>query len=70
MKDESGKTTYPGQLFSSRSDEFLARWADQSINHGEPSLPQGVALGWVNCWPFGPRSIVFQNRTRRYAIPE
>ena len=27
--------------------------------NGGRSFPQGVALGWANGWPFGPKSIVF-----------
>ena len=38
-----------GQRFAAR--EWLARWAGTAI---AAIVPQGVALGWVNDWAFGP----------------
>jgi hypothetical protein len=48
--------------------EWLARWADGK--YVECFVPQGVALGWVNGWPFGPKSIVNRDKIARDAIFE
>jgi hypothetical protein len=49
----------PANNFAFRKGKRLARWAEK--NNSRLFSTQGVALGWINEWAFGPKAIEYFN---------